>query len=73
MRYVLITLILALNGCAHYTVASTATLFTTEKSLTDHAVTAITPNGDCSMLNLFKGQYYCEIRDISKTYNRNPI
>jgi len=73
MRYLLITLILTLNGCAAYTVASTATLVSTDKSLTDHAVTAVTPNGDCSMLNLFRGQYYCEIRDISKTYNRNPI
>jgi hypothetical protein len=73
MKYLAIALIIALNGCAAYTVASTATLATTDKSLTDHAVTAVTPNGDCSMLNLFKGMYYCEIRDISKTYNRNSF
>lgn len=73
MRYILISLIITLNGCATYTAASTASLIVTDKSLTDHAVTAITPNGDCSMLNVFKGTYYCEIRDVSKTYNRNPI
>jgi len=73
MRYLLICLLLMLNGCAAYSVASTATLVTTNKSLTDHMITAVTPNGDCSMLNVIKGNYYCEIRDISKTYNRNPI
>ena len=73
MRYLLIGLVLTLNGCAVYTAASTATLITTDKSLTDHAVTAVTPNGDCSMINVFNGRYYCEIRDISKTYNRSPI
>jgi hypothetical protein len=73
MRYLLICLLLMLNGCATYTAASTAALIVTDKSLTDHVATAVTPNGDCSMLNLVKGLYYCEIRDVSKTYNRNPI
>jgi hypothetical protein len=72
-RALVIIAVLCLNGCAAYTVASTATLVTTDKSLTDHAMTQVTPNGDCSIMNLFKGLYYCEIRDISKTYNRNPI
>lgn len=73
MRCLLIVLVLTLNGCAAYTVASTASLITTDKSIADHTMTAVTPNGDCSMLNVFNGLYYCEIRDISKTYNRNPI
>jgi hypothetical protein len=73
MRVILILLVLNLQACAVYTVASTATLVTTDKSLTDHAMTAVTPNGDCSMLNVIKGLYYCEIRDIGKTYNRSPL
>jgi len=73
MRYLVMTLILTLNGCTAYSVASTATLIATDKSLTDHVLTAIIPNSDCAIFNVFKGQYYCEIRDISQTYNRSGI
>lgn len=69
--FTLLFLVQALSGCAVYTGVSTVTLITTEGSLTDHAVTLITPNGNCSSLNLVKGHYYCEIRDVSQTYNRN--
>jgi hypothetical protein len=73
MRWILLIVILTQTGCAVYTTASTATFLATDKSLTDHALTAITPHSDCNFTNVFKGQYYCEIRDISKTYNRNPL
>jgi hypothetical protein len=64
-------LVLALSGCAVYTGASTVALITTDKSITDHAVTLAVPNSTCSSLQPLRGQYYCEIRDISQTYNRN--
>jgi hypothetical protein len=73
MRWILLLATLTLNGCAVYTAANTAAFVTTDKSLTDHTLTAITPNGDCNVTNLFKGLYYCEIRDIGKTYNRSPL
>ena len=66
-------LVLALSGCAVYTGANTVTFIATDKTLTDHAVTLVTPNGDCSSLNVLKGQYYCEIRDVSQTYNRSSF
>lgn len=66
-------LVLALSGCAVYTGANTVMFITTDKTLTDHAVTWVTPNGDCSSLNVLKGQYYCEIRDVSQTYNRSAF
>jgi hypothetical protein len=73
MKRVLIPLFLvqALSGCAVYTATSTVSLITTDKSLTDHAVTLAVPNSTCSSLQPLRGQYYCEIRDISQTYNRN--
>ncbi len=70
---VLMPLTLGQAGCAVYTATSTASYLATDKTLTDHAVTLVTPNGDCSSLHVVKGQYYCEIRDISVTYNRNPF
>lgn len=70
---VLSSLLLGLNGCAVYTVASTTTFIATDKTLTDHAATLVTPNGDCSSMQVLKGQYYCEIRDVSVTYNRNSF
>ncbi len=63
----------SLTGCAAYTVASTASYIATDKTLTDHGVTLIVPNGDCNATHLFKGQYYCELRDASVTYNRNAF
>ena len=75
MNKLIITLflVLALSGCAVYTGANTVTFIATDKTLTDHAVTLVTPNGDCSSLNVLKGQYYCEIRDVSQTYNRSSF
>lgn len=75
MKRLFITLFLvqALSGCAVYTGVSTVALITTDKSLTDHAVTLAVPNSTCSSLQPLRGQYYCEIRDISTTYNRNSF
>ena len=71
MRYLLALVALALNGCAAYTVASTGTYLVTDKTLTDHVITQATPMADCNITNIFKNLYYCEVRDISRTYNRN--
>ena len=66
-------LIIGQAGCAVYTVASTTTFVTTGKTLTDHGATLVVPNAQCSSMQVIKGQYYCEIRDISVTYNRSAF
>jgi len=73
MKRVILPLFLVLSqtGCAVYTGASAVSFITTDKTLTDHATTLVTPNGDCSSLNIVQGKYYCEIRDVSVTYNRS--
>jgi hypothetical protein len=68
-----LSLVLTLSGCAVYTGVSTATLVTTQKSLTDHILTKAVAYSDCNALNLLDSKYYCEIRDASRTYNRNGI
>lgn len=74
MRWILLLAVLPLTGCAvAYTAASTTTFVITDKTLTDHALTAITPRGDCNATHLLQGKYYCEIRDPATTYNRNPL
>jgi len=70
MKWLIIPILLVLEGCA-YTVASTTSLVTTGKSLGDHALTAVVPNADCNVTNVVKDKYYCEVRDISTTYNRS--
>lgn len=73
MKRLIVTLFLVLSqtGCAVYTGASAVSLITTDKTLTDHAATLVTPNGNCSGIQVLKGEYYCEIRDVSVTYNRS--
>jgi hypothetical protein len=66
-------LALAQSGCAVYTVASGTSLITTQKSLGDHVLSTVIPSSDCNALNLLDSKYYCEQRDIAKTYNRNGI
>lgn len=66
-------LVSSLSGCAVYTVASSTTLITTQKSIGDHVLTTAIPNSDCNALNLLDSKYYCEVRDIGTTYNRNGI
>jgi hypothetical protein len=73
MRWIILLVTLTQTGCAVYTTVNTVTYLATDKSMTDHAVTQLVPMSNCNVTNVFKGQYYCEIRDISKTYNRNPL
>jgi hypothetical protein len=69
MKWLIIPIV-CLQGCA-YTVASTASLATTGKSITDHTLTALVPNSDCNIMNVAKGHYYCEISDPTQHYNRS--
>lgn len=72
MKLLILPIILSLQACA-YTAVSTASLVTTGKSLGDHVLSNTIPMADCTALNLVKDKYYCEVKDISKTYNRNGI
>jgi hypothetical protein len=76
-RFIILIIILALAkmlmGCAVYTVANTVTYIATDKSLTDHSSSALA-QADCDAVRMaVKGTYYCEVRDISTTYNRNTF
>ena len=74
LKYLALTpLIIGQAGCAVYTVASTTSLIATDKTLADHATTLAVPNSNCSSLHVLQGKYYCEIRDVSVTYNRNSF
>lgn len=69
---ILITLaiITALQGCAVYSIGSGVAYFATDKTLTDH-VSSTLVNANCNAVHVVtKGYYYCETRDIAKTYNR---
>ena len=68
-RLAIIALVLQLQGCAAYTAASIATFATTGKGITDHT-TSIVTQGDCNIVQPFKGQYYCEMPVV---YNRSGI
>jgi len=61
----------ALNGCAVYTVMNGVTYITTDKSITDHTTSKLV-KADCDAVRMAtQATYYCEVRDISTTYNRN--
>ena len=60
---------LTLNGCAVYTVASTATVIVTGRSPSDHVATLAT-GWDCSTLQVLQGLYWCE---ITPTYNQSGL
>lgn len=70
MKWLIIPVIFCLQACA-YTAVSTASFVITGKSTTDHALTAVVPMADCNITNTVNDKYYCEVRDISRTYNRN--
>ena len=75
MKWLILLVTIHLTGCAVvYTGATTASLLTTGKSIPDHAATATT-GADCSSIKLITGEkdFYCEVRDPSKTYNRNKF
>ena len=66
---------ISLQGCTVYniySVASAGTAIGTGKSLTDHATSAAT-QGDCNILHVFTGKFYCELNDPGTTFNRNGI
>ena len=77
LAYIVLTalLIVLCSGCASsaavqygYSAVNTGTSIATQKSLADHAISAIV-DGDCSVFNVFKGLYYCEM----PTYNRSGL
>jgi hypothetical protein len=70
MKWLIIALIVTVQGCA-YTAVSGVSFVTTGKSLGDHALTEAIPNSNCTSLNLLDNKYYCEISDPGKQYNRN--
>jgi len=73
MKWAILLVTINLSGCAAvYTGASTVSLVTTGKSIPDHAATQAT-GSDCNALRVLTGEkdFYCEERDVSKTYNRN--
>ena len=82
ITYIVLTvLLIMLCSCAmpattivqySYSAVSTTTTATTSKSIPDHALSWAT-DADCNVLNLLQGLYYCEQRDISKTYTRSGI
>jgi hypothetical protein len=75
MKWLVIPIVLTLNGCAVYTVATATSTITTGKSLADHSATVATQN-DCSSLKYVMGRqdYYCErAREPGTTYNRNAF
>ena len=67
-------LVHALSGCAVYMGASAVSQVTTGKSIPEHAVSTVA-DADCSLwdwaINNRTHNYYCEVKDASKTYNRN--
>lgn len=76
-RFLIVILVLiiahALTGCAVYSVANTVTYIATDKSLTDHTSSKLA-TADCDAVRMaVNGTYYCEVRDISVTYNRNTF
>ena len=74
MKWLIIPILILLNGCA-YTVASTASLAVTGKSISDHAASTLTQN-DCNSISYVRGEtdYLCErAREPGTTYNRTAF
>ena len=60
----------ALSGCAVTTGMNVASYMATGKGTTDHAVSYVT-GSDCNGVRVVThGVWYCETRNIGKTYNR---
>jgi len=75
MKWLVIPIVFALNGCAVYTVATATSTITTGKSLADHGATLAT-SADCSSIKFITKEqdYYCEqAREPGTTYNRNSF
>ena len=70
MRVILILLVLNLQACAVYSVASVGSYAVSGKGLTDHAA-SLASGGDCNALkHLYQGRYTCEMPPV---YNRSGI
>jgi hypothetical protein len=72
MKLIFIALILAsaLSGCAVTTGVNIASYAVTGKGSTDHAASYMTSSDCDGIRTITHGTYYCEQRDIAKTYNR---
>ena len=69
----LVYLVTTLSGCAVYMGASAVSQVSTGKSIPEHAVSTVA-DANCSLWDMLMDNqhhaYYCEVRDISQTYNR---
>lgn len=67
-------LVTTLSGCAVYGGASMTSQIITQKSIPEHVASTLT-GADCSTWNWLTDNrnhsYLCELKDASKTYNRN--
>jgi hypothetical protein len=72
MKLIFTTLILAsaLSGCAVTMGMNVASYVVSGKGTTDHAVSYISSSDCDGIRTITHGGYYCETRDIGKTYNR---
>lgn len=72
----LLYLVHALSGCAVYMGASAVSQIGTGKSIPELAVSTVA-DADCSIwawaTDNSHHRYYCEVRDISTTYNRTAF
>lgn len=74
-RIIILIIILALakmlTGCAVWSVANTVTYIATDRSLMDMGSSALA-GADCDAARVIRqGTWYCEVRDVSTTYNRD--
>lgn len=66
----LFVIVLSLQGCAVYTVASVGSYVATGKGVADHAGSAVT-GGDCNLIvHTVNGEYVCEMPIV---YNRSGL
>lgn len=64
----LVVLILSIQGCVAYNVASVGSYAVTGKGISDHVGSAVT-GGDCNLIkHTYTGEYICEMPVV---YNRN--
>ena len=66
-------LVPTLSGCAVYNGVSMSSQIITQKSIPEHVASGVT-GADCSawtwLTDNRNHSYLCEVRDVSKTYNR---
>ena len=70
MKLALLAIVLTLQGCAAYTVASLGSYAVSGKGIGDHAAGAVT-GGDCNVVkHAWTGEYTCEMPVV---YNRSGL